>query len=203
MIGAYDNTGNFDKSLIGTLPSGAKWCREEDETYEGTPGNIEPTGTGDWIITKENNKFYIDENGSVLDEKPEVEENNPWIADGLTSSNVVYDKPYIHYSGSTSMMDDEDTCIILYSNGGMYAGWDEQLYTSVEMEDLRGMLILSNNLFIIPAEGQGDNGFGFVFNDDDTLDIYQDSSIVDANALNTFLSSNQPNETYKAEQIQN
>ena len=70
MIGAYDNTGKFDKGLVGTLPSGAKWCSEEDETYTDTPDNIQPTGTGDWIITKENNKFYVTSDGTVLDEKP-------------------------------------------------------------------------------------------------------------------------------------
>ncbi len=74
MVGAYNDNGNFDKDLVGTLPNGAKWCSEDAENWSTTTA-IQPTGTGDWIITKENNKFYIDKNGSVLDEKPQPPED--------------------------------------------------------------------------------------------------------------------------------
>ena len=67
MVGAYDNNGNFVKANV-ELPEGAKWCNE-DETYEGATNN---SSTCDWIITETGNKFYIDENGSVLDNVPEL-----------------------------------------------------------------------------------------------------------------------------------
>ena len=73
MVGAYDSTGSFATSNVGTLPSGARWCTKDIETWEDAE-DLEglPTGNGDWIITTNNNKFYIDESGSVLDEKPQT-----------------------------------------------------------------------------------------------------------------------------------
>ena len=68
MVGAYDSTGSFATSNVGQLPSGAQWCTEEETSYEHAVSN--PTSDTNWIITKNGNKFYIDESGSVLDEKP-------------------------------------------------------------------------------------------------------------------------------------
>ena len=70
MVGAYNSSGNFATSNVGTLPGGAKWCNEDTEEWSENL-NVNPTGQGDWIITTNNNKFYIDSNGSVLDSKPQ------------------------------------------------------------------------------------------------------------------------------------
>ena len=69
MVGAYNSSGNFATSNVGTLPGGAKWCNEDTEVWSADL-DVNPTGNGDWIITKNNNKFYVDSSGSVLDEKP-------------------------------------------------------------------------------------------------------------------------------------
>ena len=72
MVGAYTSAGNFATSNVGELPSGARWCTNDTETWEDAE-DLEglPTGNGDWVITKNNNKFYVDSSGSVLDEKPQ------------------------------------------------------------------------------------------------------------------------------------
>ena len=69
MVGAYNSSGNFATSnAVGALPDGVKWCTEADDNYEEVTQN-QNTPTN-WVITKNNNKFYVDESGSVLDEKP-------------------------------------------------------------------------------------------------------------------------------------
>ena len=78
----YDDNGNFSISAMkNKLPDGIKWCRETDEVYSDTPDNIEPSSIGNWVITPNNNRFYIDNYGAVLTEKPEEREdpNNPFI----------------------------------------------------------------------------------------------------------------------------
>ena len=60
--------GDFDITEV-TLPADMKWCEEGISEY---PGNgITPIkGQGCWVITKNNNKFYVDEYGTILDDKP-------------------------------------------------------------------------------------------------------------------------------------
>ncbi len=108
MIGAYDKRGRFNTDLIGTLPNEAKWCRKGDETYENTPSGILPTGEGDYIITKNNNKFYIDSNGSVLDEKPE----NVFEKNGLISEYVKFGKKYT--------LSEDRTAYVIFDTDGSY-----------------------------------------------------------------------------------
>ena len=70
IVGAYDKTGNF---VVGNvvLPKGTKWCTKTDESYKDvTQDQDTPTN---WVITETGNKFYIDANGTVLDEEPEQE----------------------------------------------------------------------------------------------------------------------------------
>ena len=99
MVGAYNSSGAFDINLVGTLPSEARWCDEDTENYSNTLNTNPAEGdwTGGWIITKGNNKFYIDEYGSVLDEKPETIETPDsewWFNHGLTSNKVKYNQSY-------------------------------------------------------------------------------------------------------------
>ena len=70
MVGAYTTGGKFATSNVGELPGDARWCNENTEVWSEDL-NVNPTGKGDWIITTNNNKFYIDSSGSVLDEKPQ------------------------------------------------------------------------------------------------------------------------------------
>ena len=93
MIGGYDSNGNFVATDV-ELPEGAKWCIEDDEDYTGvTQSQNTPTN---WVITENNNKFYIDENGSVLDEKPvdnpeidpEGQPEDDYVTVQLTTSQI-------------------------------------------------------------------------------------------------------------------
>ena len=93
MIGGYDSNGNFVATDV-ELPEGAKWCIEDDEDYtEVTQSQSTPTN---WVITENNNKFYIDENGSVLDEKPvdnpeidpEGQPEDDYVTVQLTTSQI-------------------------------------------------------------------------------------------------------------------
>ena len=77
MLGGYNSRGNFVIADVANKLLEAKWCTKVDTVYsETTP--IDPTPgegesfTGCWIITKNNNKFYIDKDGTVLDEKPKA-----------------------------------------------------------------------------------------------------------------------------------
>ena len=100
MVGAYNSTGNFATSNVGTLPGGARWCTETDENWADVNPDNQPTN---WIITKNNNKFYIDASGSVLDEK--TGDNSE-----LNSKNSIYDVAYID--------EDEEWAYVFKNNGG-------------------------------------------------------------------------------------
>ena len=119
MVGAYDSAGKFIKPAQSELPKGAKWCKE-DENYETASG-------GDWIVTENGNKFYIDENGTVLEEKPQ-QQTNPWIRWGLSSGDVVYNTPssniaYEYTSGDANGLTDSNGVILtFYSDGRFYTG---------------------------------------------------------------------------------
>ena len=95
MTGGYNDSGIFVvESVENKLPEGAKWCRESDETYSNTPDNITLSEDGNWVITENNNKFFIDKYGRVLDKKTSTqaekdkEELISIIARNLESENV-------------------------------------------------------------------------------------------------------------------
>ena len=88
MIGAYNNSGKFDiNNAINNLPDGVKWCTNNDTIYAETTETIPSTANwrGAYVITDNNNRFYIDENGSVLDERP---------GSTLARSPLVYNTAY-------------------------------------------------------------------------------------------------------------
>ena len=62
-VGAYDSSGNFSyANMTDKLPDGAKWCTVDNTDYSTatTPNPI----TG-YIITKSNDRFHIDQYGTV------------------------------------------------------------------------------------------------------------------------------------------
>ncbi len=70
LMTGFEEGGNFDITGV-TLPADMEWCEEEDLEY---PGNevIPIKEQGCWVITKSNNKFYVDEHGNILDKKESV-----------------------------------------------------------------------------------------------------------------------------------
>lgn len=63
------NNGDFDITAV-KLPNDMKWCNKDDTEYTGQD-TINPTkGEGCWVITRSNNKFYVDGDGSISDESP-------------------------------------------------------------------------------------------------------------------------------------
>ena len=68
LMTGFKEGGDFDITEV-TLPADMKWCEEGDSEY---PGNeVTPIkGQGCWVITKNNNKFYVDEYGTILDDEP-------------------------------------------------------------------------------------------------------------------------------------
>ncbi|MBO4815691.1 MAG: hypothetical protein J5507_01880, partial [Clostridia bacterium] len=103
----------FATSSVGELPGGAKWCNEDTEAWSENL-NVSPTGNGDWIITTNNNKFYIDKNGSVLDSKPQesviitaeqIAENGMFIEDAycfLTISQLSNAEQILNLKNNTT-----------------------------------------------------------------------------------------------------
>ncbi len=67
MVGGYNSKGKFVANDVD-LPKGTTWCTEEETSYE-TAVEV-ATAERNWIITENGDKFYIDNVGSVLDEKP-------------------------------------------------------------------------------------------------------------------------------------
>ena len=185
MIGAYTSSGNFATSNVGDLPSGTTWCTEETETWEDAgEEDVTPTGYGDWVITSNNNKFYIDADGSVLDSKP-----NPWIGWGLTSSVVKYNVPY---TGSILDIGAETATITIYSNGSIYISWDGKTYSESEVAQKIGQdWCLEDNIFFVAAPNT--NGIAFKYeldNNNYVMHVY------------TFDISN-PDTTHLADSINN
>ena len=86
--------GDFDITEV-TLPTDMEWCEEGDSEY---PGNeITPIkGQGCWVITKNNNKFYIDKNGNLSDTGPMTYDDalaKGWVyveAEGYDKNLVIY-----------------------------------------------------------------------------------------------------------------
>ena len=63
VIGSFDSNGDFSLAeMEDKLPANAKWCSVSDTEYDEatTPNPI----TG-YIITKSNDRFYIDQHGTV------------------------------------------------------------------------------------------------------------------------------------------
>ena len=83
LMTGFKEGGDFDITEV-TLPADMKWCKEGDSEY---PGNeVTPIkGQGCWVITKNNNKFYVDEYGTILDDKPKE----------LISFNEAYEKGWV------------------------------------------------------------------------------------------------------------
>ena len=78
ILGAYNSRGSFViNNVINGLPEDVMWCTKEDTTYSDTTETLpsEENWAGSWVITKNNNKFYIDKDGSVLDEEPKLSTN--------------------------------------------------------------------------------------------------------------------------------
>ena len=86
--------GDFDITEV-TLPTDMEWCEEGDSEY---PGNeITPIkGQGCWVITKNNNKFYVNENGNLSDTAPMTYEDalaKGWVYveyEGYQNNIVIY-----------------------------------------------------------------------------------------------------------------
>ena len=150
MVGAYDSTGSFDIDNLDDLPEEAKWCTKEDITYSETTEANPTEGeswTGSWVITKNNNKFYIDINGAVLEQEPE--KNNPWIGWGLDSSKVKYD---VSYTGSASALGIGSAEIKIHSDGRLLVSWDNKTYTKAEVENKIGNdWFVEDNIFYIAS----------------------------------------------------
>ena len=102
MVGAYDSNGNFVKPT--DLPSGAKWCKE-GETYANATNDPDEC---EWIVTETGNKFYIDESGSVLDEK----------SNEISNSDSIYDVAYVYSDESYQdviILKNESGTTVLYT----------------------------------------------------------------------------------------
>ena len=103
MSSGYNNRGVFDINTIkDNLPEGVEWCNSETTTYTGN-SDVDPTENG-WkgcyVITDTNNKFYIDKDGSVLDEKPRI--------------YLVYNTLYRNITHYNDLMGERDVAFDIY-----------------------------------------------------------------------------------------
>mgnify|MGYP004541836283 FL=1 len=61
----YQEGGDFDLAKVSLPTTTMKWCNESDESFD-LAENIRPSANGNWVITKSNNKFYVDKYGNIL-----------------------------------------------------------------------------------------------------------------------------------------
>ena len=69
LVGAIKAGGEFDISAVN-LPDNMKWCDEGDNDFNSVSKGQPSKGEASWVITKNNNKFYVDAYGNILDDEP-------------------------------------------------------------------------------------------------------------------------------------
>ena len=69
LVGAIKAGGEFDISAVN-LPDNMKWCDEGDNDFNSVSKGQPSKGEASWVITKNNNKFYVNENGNLSDTAP-------------------------------------------------------------------------------------------------------------------------------------
>ena len=96
LVGAIKAGGEFDISAVN-LPDNMKWCDEGDNDFNSviSKGQLSK-GEASWVITKNNNKFYVNENGNLSDTAPMTYEDalaKGWVyveAEGYQNNIVIY-----------------------------------------------------------------------------------------------------------------
>ena len=66
LVGGIKAGGEFDISAVN-LPDNMKWCDEGDNDFNSVSKGQPSKGEASWVITKNNNKFYVNENGNLSD----------------------------------------------------------------------------------------------------------------------------------------
>ena len=66
LVGAIKAGGEFDISAVN-LPDNMKWCDEGDNDFNSVNKEHPSKGEASWVITKNNNKFYVNKNGNLSD----------------------------------------------------------------------------------------------------------------------------------------
>ena len=66
LVGAIKAGGEFDISAVN-LPDNMKWCDEGDNDFNSVSKGQPSKGEASWVITKNNNKFYVNKNGNLSD----------------------------------------------------------------------------------------------------------------------------------------
>ncbi len=115
LISGYKEDGNFEIAKV-ELPERVKWIKsKEDLTVIETP-NL----TGNWVITENKNKFFIDKYGNILDDEP------------TNSVSFYYNEPYLKIDGFEDGKPIKDAGIlILEKNDGQITikSWDYNFFT--------------------------------------------------------------------------
>ena len=70
LVGAIKTGGEFDISAV-ELPEDMKWCDAEDNDYNTANKETPSKGDASWVITKNNNRFYVDAYGNVQENQPQ------------------------------------------------------------------------------------------------------------------------------------
>ena len=67
LVGGIKAGGEFDISAVN-LPDNMKWCDKDDNDFNSVSKGQPSKGETSWVITKNNNKFYVDAYGNVQNE---------------------------------------------------------------------------------------------------------------------------------------
>ena len=67
VMGGFKAGGEFDISAVN-LPDNMKWCDKDDNDFNNANKEHPSKGEASWVITKNNNKFYVDAYGNVQNE---------------------------------------------------------------------------------------------------------------------------------------
>ena len=120
LVGGIKAGGEFDISAVN-LPDNMKWCDEGDNDFNSVSKGQPSKGEASWVITKNNNKFYVNENGNLSDTAPMTYEDalaKGWVyleaegvkgviyggAESVTVTKIINNVPVFKDKGE----DDED-----------------------------------------------------------------------------------------------
>lgn len=67
VMGGFKAGGEFDISAVN-LPDNMKWCDKGDNDYNSASNEQPSKGEASWVITENNNKFYVDAYGNIQNE---------------------------------------------------------------------------------------------------------------------------------------
>ena len=168
VVSAYNNQGSFAIGSVD-MPDDMEWVESKETAYTGS-STTTPSNDGGWVATKNENYFYIDSYGNILDKEPEkptykvysIEEEDGVILYWIMGSD---NSLYMGAEGEVAKIIDKDRITLKKRTIQDI----EALFNSNYIEDNEVKFDkTTENLFIFQIEGGGDNPM-FIYNESNDI----------------------------------